>query len=150
MCQEHRHVESYGSIRHMKPKASSHSQAPLIITRTMIWTLVILYAIVLVGRSTYQNYGTNREIEAQKNRITELEKNNQLLQLSLIYYRSKAFQEVEARRRLGLKGKDEHVIALPEAKTEPSLSIALAKSNQSVVSRSTPPYLAWWVFFFGK
>src|SRR5688572_1595978 len=104
--------------------ASSIKQpkSPLLVTRTMVWVVIIAYSLFLVGKSTYQNYRMNREIDVYKEKITQLERVKHNLQLTLLYYGSKSYKEVEARRRLNLKGRDEFVIALPQAKSEPVLT----------------------------
>ncbi len=131
------------------------SPSPLVITRTMLWVLVFGYGVFLIGQSTYQNYHISQEIAAEKNQINELQKTNHLLELSLIYFQSNAFKEVQARQWLGLKGKDEHVVALPLAKTEAQLSIVVPETGASAspTAEHAPtlsPPKAWWKLFFGK
>lgn len=122
-----------------------------VITRTVIWAVVLGYALFLVGGSTYENYRMNEEIKTAQLKIAEHEKRKRLLELSLVYYRSNAFKEIEARRRLGLKAAGERVVALPEASTEPVLSVALTSKTVSAESAAKlPPYRAWWNLFFGS
>lgn len=118
------------------------------ITRTMVWFIVVGYSIFLVGKSTYDNYQFNRDIATEQAQIAQLEKEQEAIKLSLIYYRSNSFKEVEARRRLGLKGKDEFVVALPAAASEPAFAIPSLLEKQSTPSQLTP-YQSWWNLFFG-
>jgi hypothetical protein len=68
-----------------------------------------------------------------------------------VYYRSQAFQEVAAREHLGLKGPNENVVALPNAKTEPALTVATDQPEADDAAETTklPPYQAWINLFFG-
>lgn len=132
---------------HMVPKSPRISSQA--ITRTLVWGIIIGYGVFLVGRSTYQNYRVNRDIDDYRQKIALLEKTQGILHLSLIYYRSSSFKEAEARWRLNLKGKDERVVALPAATTVPSLNIALpAPINRTRVD--IQPFTAWWQLFFGS
>ncbi len=136
----------------VQPKKVARS--PLVITRTMVWVLLVAYGLFLVGQSTYQNYRVTQDIALQKKHITELQQMNHTLELSLLYYRSTAFKEVAARQWLGLKGKEEHVVALPFAATEPQLAIAItaaAPATDSAAGQSgaLPPYKNWWNLLFG-
>jgi cell division protein FtsB len=129
----------------------SQSLIPFHVTRTMVWVGLFAYGFFLVGTVTYQNVRMNQEIAFQKSKIIELEKKQKVLQLSLIYYKSHAYQEIEARRRLGLKGKDERVVSLPQANTEPSLSIAAVFDQFTArPQQRIEPYKAWLNLFFHK
>lgn len=122
---------------------------PLAFTRTIIWVLVFVYGGVLVAGSTYQNYAMNRDIIEQRARIATLEKEKQELELALIYYRSNAFKEIEARRRLNLKGPDEHVVVLSDAVTEAAVGQLEIKKTTDPTPLPLSPAQAWWNLFFG-
>jgi cell division protein FtsB len=134
------------------PSRSQLSPASFRVTRTMVWLFLIGYSLFLVGRSTYQNYTLNHDIVAYKGQISGLQKTNGLLQLSLVYYQSQAFKEVAAREHLGLQGPNEHVVALPNAKTEPALAVATDTPTASEVAQALklPPYQAWINLFFSN
>ena len=127
-----------------QPKSS------LIITKTMLWLLIGGYGLFLVAQSTYNNYTMNKEIDLQKSRIADLEHERKSRQLSLLYFKSNSYKEIEARRRLNLKGPDEHVFALPEATTEPVLAIATSGIKKTETQATAAPFVAWWQLFFGK
>jgi hypothetical protein len=131
----------------MPNKPSSLSSQ--IITRTLVWGIIVGYGVFLVGRSTYQNYRVNRDIDDYREKIALLEKSQAILHLSLIYYRSASFKEAEARWRLNLKGKDERVVALPLATTVPSLNIALPVAVNTREAKIKPS-AAWWQLLFGS
>lgn len=125
------------------------TKSSLDVTRTMVWTLLIAYSLFLVGRSTYNNYKIKKDIEREKVAVQEEVQKKKTLELLLVYYKSAAYQEIEARRRLGLKGKDEHMVALPFATTEPQFFVASAKKRQADAPAPPKPYQAWWQLFFG-
>lgn len=134
----------------MSGRPVSPRQSQNIITRTVVWVAILGYSLFLVAGSTYENYSMNKEIDEATVKIAEYEKKKRSLQLSLIYYKSNAFKEVEARRRLGLKGVGENVVALPEATSEPVLSVVIAKPMTPAVQERLIPYKAWWNLFFGS
>jgi hypothetical protein len=134
----------------MSTAAYRSSQPSIIITRTMVWVFIIGYGVFLVGQSTYQNYKMNKDIQSAKSQILELEHQNKSYQLALIYYKSNAYKEIEARRRLNLKGKDEHVVALPQAMSEPSRTVVTGVIKHTSSPTVFAPYLAWWNLFFSK
>jgi cell division protein FtsB len=121
----------------------------LVVTRTMVWFFILGYSVYLVEQSTYQNYKMNKSIQSAKTRITQLERQKRELQFALDYYKSQSFQEIEARQYLNLQKPDEHVVALPKATTEPTLSIVTSIAPQVRQSAPLPPYIAWWRLFFG-
>lgn len=121
--------------------------------RIAIWLAIFAYASYLIGSATYQNYKINQEIAAAKQRVAELEAQNSFYKLVLIYYQSPAYREVEARTHLNVKGKDEKVIALPWATSQPTLltppssaatPVAITKSGDA--KQSIPA--EWWDLFF--
>jgi hypothetical protein len=134
----------------MRGSLTTPSRTPVIFTRTMLWLFIFGYSFFLVGQITYQNYKMNHEIRFEKDKIKELDQKKHTYQLALLYYQSTSYQEIEARQRLLLKGKDENVVALPQAKSEPILSVA----SDSVINKppppAIPPYQSWWNLFFGN
>jgi hypothetical protein len=125
---------------------------PFVVTRTMIWITLVAYCVALVGQTTYQNFRRNQDISYYKQEIIDLERKKRILELSLVYYKSNAYKEIEARSQLNMKGKDEHVVAIPQATTEPSLTLAVApdRPTRYALEIKLPPYKAWWKLFFGR
>src|SRR3989344_4820268 len=116
-------------------------------TRTMFWALLIVYAGLLVGRSMYQNFSMNREIDSHKKQITKLETIKRENELALVYYRSSAFREIEARRRLNLKGPDEHVVVLTKRSDQ---QVPAIHGSSSLRPETVPlkPWQTWWQLIF--
>lgn len=112
----------------------------------MVWGIILVYCVALVVRSTYENFSTNREIATQKARIVQLEAQKKDNELALIYYRSNAFREIEARRRLNLRGPNEHVVALPgnEEVSVPTLQSGSSYRDEGPLK----PWKTWWNLFF--
>lgn len=77
----------------------------------LILGLVILF-LVNIGRSIWKNHQTTLIITNLETDINTL-KNEQLnLQNRIIYYNTDTYKELEARRHLGYKKRDENVVAL--------------------------------------
>lgn len=126
---------------------SSKSLLPPNLTRSMVWGVIIIYAGALVVRSVYQNFRMNHEIEQHQIKITQLEQRKRENQLALIYYSSSAFREIEARRRLNLRGPDEHVVVLKNLldSNNPSTIDAVTGLQTEVTYK---PWQTWWNLIF--
>lgn len=126
---------------------SPKSPLTLHLTRTMVWGVIIVYAGGLVARSLYQNFTMNNEIEQHQKKITQLEQKKRENQLALIYYSSTAFREIEARRRLNLRGPDEHVVALKKRSdiNNPTTTDSVTGLHTEVNQR---PWQTWWSLIF--
>lgn len=112
----------------------------------MVWVLLIGYSVALVARSMFENYAMNRQIAVATERINRLGETKRQEELMLVYFRSPAFIEVEARRRLNLRGAGEHVVVLSESgRTTQTLVPGTA-----AVATPAPlkPWQTWWNLFF--
>lgn len=118
------------------------------ITKTMVWMLLIGYSLILVVRGMYQNYSINAEISRHKQVITALEKQKREKELALVYYKSTAFRELEARKRLNLKGEGEKVVALKKH-NDVRLPIVERSDVDKLNSIKPPvPWQTWWELLF--
>jgi hypothetical protein len=118
----------------------------------MIWIALVGYCFALVGQTTFQNFRRNRDISYYRQQILDLERQKRILELALVYYKSNAYKEIEARSEFNMKGKDEHVVALSKATTEPSLTLAVApeRIEETPKEKKRKPSAAWIQLFFGK
>lgn len=109
---------------------------------------VALYVIFILGKAVYRNWQSVKRIEGLQNEIARIKAKNQNLDNLILYYQTKSFKEIEARRKLGLKFPDEKVIAVPaspEEQTEDDLDRISGKSEKEEIA---PNYSKWWRFFF--
>ncbi|MEK7202090.1 MAG: hypothetical protein AAB669_00955 [Patescibacteria group bacterium] len=79
--------------------------------------------------------------------------NNSKLKLLIAYYQTPSFQEVEARRRLGLKKPDENVYTIKGLTTTTDQSPALSDNLYNDIQPAPPTTKTniqlWWQYFFG-
>ena len=78
--------------------------------------LVILYICFLLYQSLYSNYRTSQTIKSLKQDVAALEKQRGELEVLTAYYKTDSFQELEARKKLGLRMPGEKVIKVEEVK----------------------------------
>ncbi len=103
----------------MQPRPSL---ASLVAARTLL-ALFVAYVALNLGRALKTNYDTTRHIRALKTGIAALEQQQAFLGNELVYYRSRSYQELEAKRRLGLRRPGETVVLVP-ANADPERSAA--------------------------
>lgn len=86
-----------------------------VLGRTLL-TLAVAYIFLNLGQAVQKNYIINESIANMNSQIRELKKQVSFLETQLVYYDSRAYQELEAKRRLGLKRPGETVVLVPENK----------------------------------
>lgn len=111
---------------------------------SFILFLSILYFAYIVGRTSWENYQSNKSIAAEEVQVADSEKNLQFMQYQINYYGTQSFKEKEAREKLGYKAPGENVLSLPYDKTEVEASTA----PTGEVAIKTPNYRLWWNYFF--
>lgn len=78
--------------------------------------LVIAYICFLLYQSLYSNYRTRQEINSLKQDVAVLQGQKEELEVLTAYYQTDTFQELEARKKLGLKVPGEKVAKVEEVK----------------------------------
>ena len=115
----------------------------------MLIVAVITYTSYSIGMAIYKNYQINKKIDQLKSDITVLQTEVDELKNLLVYYQSDGFKELEARRRLGLRGKDEKVIIIPKVENTQGVDT----KNEETKKNNTQPddktnMQKWWDFIF--
>lgn len=124
----------------------------LAIFRGLLTVALIGYIGYTVSLAVYKNYQTNQKINSLKADILKLEEEIGELKNLIVYYQTDSFKELEARRRLGLKGQGEKMIILPkdlikeEMLTDDSEVGLVEKPSEESVSN----YQLWWEFIFNN
>jgi len=108
--------------------------------------LTLAYVGFLLYQAIYLNYNTNRKISLLKKEIQEVEKDREDLQTLIAYYQTPAFQELEARKKLGMKMPGEKVIKVEVAESPE----AEVEEQESAPKDSTPNYQKWLDFISGN
>jgi len=114
-------------------------------------SILIVVTLAYVGFLLYQavsvNFQTNRKIAELKKEIAEIEGDRESLQALIAYYQTPDFQELEARKKLGLKMPGEKVVTVevPEA----SHNQPVESSEDSAVNSGEPNYQKWLDYLSG-
>lgn len=87
------------------------------ILRSRAFTIFAAIGIIVIGisltKQIIRKVEISRQIADLESEIQELEQQNSELNMALEYFNSSAFQEKEARQKLGLKTEGETVVMLP-------------------------------------
>lgn len=106
--------------------------------------LFILYLLFIVGRSVWLNYGSNKDLDVQRQKVVQLQSDVDLLEMEIAYYKTQSFKEKEARAKLGYMAPGEKVVSLSVDKPEDRI----ADQGKSEPSIKTPNYQNWINYFF--
>ncbi len=117
---------------------------PMTLSSLIIFAIII-YLFVVVGKTVYGNYNSNKDIEKQEEEVKALEVELASIQNKINYYQTASFKEKEAREKLGYKAPGENVISLPiDQEQDKSQDKSIGE-----VQIKTPNYRYWWLYFFG-
>jgi len=81
--------------------------------------LAIGYVLFLLYQAVYFNYQTSQKINALKQDLARLTEEKRELETLITYYQTSSFQELEARKKLGMKMPGEKVVKVELAETSP-------------------------------
>jgi len=110
-----------------------------------IAVVIFLLVVTALGRESYINYQTNREIKELQEKIEELKKNNLELAEMEKYFQSEEFLEKEARLKLNLIRDGEKLIIVKEEENNLTEGQDEAKKMENISN-----FRKWWRYFFGK
>ncbi len=114
--------------------------------------IVLIQWVLLIPKSS----NTYDEIKHARNEVQELESQQKKLQELNTFLQSDFFAEKEARTKLGMQKKDEHVIVLdsnvapknePLERGEKNFSQA---ADSGKISNEEKNSASWWQYFFGE
>ncbi len=114
--------------------------------------IVLIQWILLIPKSST----TYDEIKDARNEVQELESQQKKLQDLNAFLQSDFFAEKEARTKLGMQKKDEHVVVLDSFTTSSDESVEKNEKNsiQNLDSLSQNSNekntTSWWQYFFGE
>lgn len=109
--------------------------------------LVIGYSGWSMIKAIYQSYTMNQTIGDLHRRINNLKIANENLKNLNVYYQTKTFKELEARRRLNLKKPAEKVLIIPDHQKGPAnLDFEKPRLEVDRQPAKEPNYLKWWRF----
>lgn len=115
-------------------------------------SLLVFLILIYVGFLLYQaislNYQTNQKIASLKKEIQEIEQDHNDLETLIAYYQTSAFQELEARKKLGMKKPGEKAVTV-EVKTDVYDSNKDETENINN-NKNVPNYQKWLDFICGR
>lgn len=112
---------------------------------SLVLFVFIIYLLFVVTKSMTSNYYSNKDIEAEEQKLTNMEAEIISLKNQIAYYHTATFKDREAREKLGYKAAGESVLILPIDKEEEKA----ADSGLTDVGVEKPNYILWWEYFFG-
>lgn len=119
----------------------------------LIIFLAIVYVLFLLYQSVFFNFQRSQKIKSLKQEVTELQEKQEKINALIAYYKTESFQELEARRKLGLRMPGEKLIEV-EVKSGDSNSEATTQrsgeeaSDKKDDTRSNPEL--WMAFIAGR
>jgi len=116
-------------------------------TWTLIWGALLLYVVLAVAQAIWQNYSIEREIVSLQKEISALREEKQSWLARIAYYKTDAFKEREARRKLNYQKSGEKVLIIPKERENESNQGTVGEPTENERSRSN--ILKWWDFLFG-
>lgn len=116
--------------------------------------IVLLAASIYIGfllyQSVYFNFQLNSKVEKLKTQIAKQETERLGFEAIISYYQTSTFQELEARRKLGMRFPGEKVVAVEVKPQQPDLDSNETLSGDSQRASSTNNLKLWLDFFTGK
>ncbi|QQG49643.1 MAG: septum formation initiator family protein [Candidatus Berkelbacteria bacterium] len=115
--------------------------------------LLVVFALYSNVRLIIRNNKLHERLSEVQTELTNKELRNKKMSLLIAYYQSPSYQDVEARRRLGLKLPDETVMqvrGVEYSKDGTTLEDTIYENTE--VASPTPPtnFSRWWGYFFGS
>jgi cell division protein FtsL len=118
-----------------------------------IFIIMGVCAIALIGfslaKETYRNYQIQKEIQTLEKEISRLENDNENLANLIKYFETEAYQEREARQKLGLQKEGEKVVIITEEEIESQETIQESNEPEEEIAEEEISNLRkWWNFIF--
>jgi len=113
---------------------------------SLVLFLFVLYLLFVVTKSLIDNYESNKQIDAEEQKLTAMEADITTLKNVIAYEQTATYKEREAREKLGYIAPGESVIILPLDKPEEQG----ADSGLADAKVIKPNYILWWEYFLGS
>ncbi len=120
-----------------------------IVNKLLIYGLIV-YVVFILGRSIWDNFQLKRQIDSNKNQISDLQNENKNLENLIVYYQSDSFKEMEARSKLGLKKPGETAVSVPTKKYSNFQTETEAEKKNiapPTVDQTVSNWRSWWEYF---
>lgn len=118
----------------------------------MLSNVIIVVASLYIGfllyQSVYYNFQLNKEVEKLEAQITKQETEKLGFEALITYYQTSTFQQLEARRKLGMRFPGEKVVTVELVQKQTDSNEEKTTNSQGV--RSVNNLELWLKFFSGK
>lgn len=115
------------------PQYQPQTPKPKVSIYSVLIGVGLLYISFLLYQSVYQNYQTTKKIDSLRADLKDLEQDKVRLDSLIAYYKTPAFQELEARKKLGMKMPGELVVKVDvpqDANPTPTAAAAEVANRQ--------------------
>lgn len=120
----------------------------------LIFGLVIAFLIsISLGKEVYRKYQIQKEISAMEEEIKKIDSKNQDMSKMIEYFKSEAFLEVEARKKLNMKKPEEKVVIFTDDINKETIDTQTPQPNtnqESAPEAELANYQKWWGYFFDQ
>lgn len=113
---------------------------------------VFVFAVYSNVRLAIRNYEFRQAVQSSKDEVEALKRRNEKLRLLLSFYDTDEYQEVEAKRRLGLKRQDETAVlvsGLPANSLADTLEDFVYREPEPVQTPQDTNLQMWWKYIRG-
>jgi len=129
-------------------QTSSESGKKTSILTPILIILAIFYVGFLLYQAVYMNYATNQKIDKLTADLKAAQTDKDRLGLLINYYKTSTFQELEARKKLGLKMPGEKVVNVTVPESTPQDLLSKEQSSEVLIKQNNSQY--WIDFLAGR
>lgn len=105
---------------------------------------IVIYLMIIVGKTVWDNYQSNKQIEAERVEVDGLEEDLAYMENEIEYFKTSSFREKQARAKLGYIAPGEKALSLPTDETAPGdVQSAAPVADEAEV----PNYYLWLDYF---
>lgn len=129
-------------------KSSQSSQKRIFGSRLFVWGGVIILVLIVIGlgKAALKRHDIAQEVSSLNNSVSDLQSQNIELSGLLEYFKTKNYEELQARKNLGLKKPGETVVAISESNAQDSEAFLNSEGGSAQEAMSNPR--KWWNYFF--
>jgi cell division protein FtsB len=109
--------------------------------------LAIGYIGFLLYQAVYFNYQTSQQIRSLKNDLKQIDQEKAQIESLIAYYKTSTFQELEARKKLGMKAPGEKVV---QVNVEETATNQTAPEGETKIQNKKSNPQAWLDFLLGQ
>ena len=111
---------------------------------SLVLFALVLYLAVIVGKTVWENYRSNTQINLEQQKLDELEAELMDMENEIVYYNTYAFREKQARAKLGYIAQGEKALSLPTDEPAPGDKKSEESSEPDI---DIPNYYLWVDYF---